>query len=66
MYCTCTVACDISSLHSLDDAEYVKAMAQGGGNLEHLNIVLHGPPGSRKSSLKRAILAIASGGTEFH
>ena len=35
---------DLFSLHSLDDAEYMKAMAEGSGNLEHLNIVLHGPP----------------------
>ena len=47
---------DLSSLHSLDNAEYVKAMAEGGGELKHLNVVLHGPPGSGKSSLKRAIL----------
>ena len=47
---------DLSSLHSLDDAEYVKAMAEGGGELKHLNVVLHGPPGSGKSSLKRAVL----------
>ena len=40
----------------LIDAEYVKAMSEGGGDLEHLNIVLHGPPGSGKSSLKRVIL----------
>ena len=40
----------------IDDAEYVKAMAEGGGTLKHLNVVLHGPPGSGKSSLKRAIL----------
>ena len=40
----------------IDDAEYVKAMAEGHGNLKHLNIVLHGPPGSGKSSLKQAIL----------
>ncbi len=39
-----------------DRPEYVKAMAEGGGNLKHLNVVLHGPPGSGKSSLKRAIL----------
>ena len=32
-------------------------MAEGGGELKHLNTVLHGPPGSGKSSLKRAILA---------
>ena len=59
MYCTCTAASiliDLFSLHSLVDTEYVKAMAEGGGNLEHLNIVLHGPPGSGKSSLRRAIL----------
>ena len=31
-------------------------MAEGGGELKHLNVVLHGPPGSGKSSLKRAIL----------
>ena len=36
--------------------EYVKAMAEGSGELKHLNTVLHGPPGSGKSSLKRAIL----------
>ena len=35
---------------------YVKAMAKGSGKLKHLNTVLHGPPGSGKSSLKRAIL----------
>ena len=43
-------------LSIIDDAEYVKAMAEGGGELKHLNTVLHGPPGSGKSSLKRAIL----------
>ena len=32
------------------------AMAEGSGELKHLNTVLHGPPGSGKSSLKRAIL----------
>ena len=31
-------------------------MAEGGGELKHLNVVLHGPPGSGKSSLKRAVL----------
>ena len=31
-------------------------MAEGGGDLKHLNVVLHGPPGSGKSSLKGAIL----------
>ena len=40
----------------IDGAEYVKAMAEGSGDLKHLNVVLHGPPGSGKSSLKRAIL----------
>ena len=36
--------------------EYVKALAEGSGELKHLITVLHGPPGSGKSSLKRAIL----------
>ena len=31
-------------------------MAEGSGELKHLNTVIHGPPGSEKSSLKRAIL----------
>ena len=31
-------------------------MAEGSGELKHVNVVLHGPPGSGKSSLKRAIL----------
>ena len=31
-------------------------MAEGGGQLVHLNVVFHGPPGAGKTSLKRVVL----------
>ena len=41
---------------TIDNEDFKAAMANGGGSLTHLNIILHGPPGSGKSSLKRVIL----------
>ena len=35
---------------------FIKAMSEGGGNLSQSNIVMHGPPGAGKTSLKRVIL----------
>ena len=35
---------------------YIEAMAEGGGELYQCNIVLHGPPGAGKSSVKGLIL----------
>ncbi len=40
------------------DAAVDKAMAEGSGTLYQSNIVLQGPPGSGKSSLKRALLGL--------
>ena len=36
---------------------FIKAMSEGGGNLSQSNIVMHGPPGAGKTSLKRVILS---------
>ena len=42
--------------HSKVESAYAEAMAEGGGELLQCNIVLHGPPGAGKSSVKCVML----------
>ena len=46
---------NISELSNMDDI-LTSALKEGGGKLKTCNVVLHGPPGVGKSSLKRLIL----------
>ena len=45
-----------SESHDSQQEAFIKAMSEGGGNLSQSNIVMHGPPGAGKTSLKRVIL----------
>ena len=45
-----------SGSNDFQQEAFIKAMSEGGGNLSQSNIVMHGPPGAGKTSLKRVIL----------
>ena len=45
-----------SGSNDLQQENFIKAMSEGGGYLFQSNIVIHGPPGAGKTSLKRVIL----------
>ena len=45
-----------SGLNDSQQEAFIEAMSEGGGNFSQSNIVMHGPPGAGKTSLKRVIL----------